>query len=77
MAVVVSGLSFKYLGGRHKFDIYTILMGLGVMFIADTVFSYTTTVGTYYNGNFGDLLLTTGTTLLTFGVLGFCRPKND
>lgn len=77
VAVVVSGLSFKYLGGRYKKDIYAILLGLGVMFIADTIFSYTTTVGTYYNANFGDLMLATGTTLLTFGVLGFYRLKDD
>ena len=77
VAVVVSGLSFRYLGGRYKKDIYAILLGLGVMFVADTIFSYTTTVGTYYNGNFGDLMLATGTSLLTFGVLGFYRLQDD
>jgi hypothetical protein len=72
IAVIISGLSFKYFGGRFKLDIYAILAGLAVMYIADSVFSYTTTVQTYYNGNFGDLLLTTGLFLITFGVLGFC-----
>src|SRR5258708_5533396 len=57
IAIMVSGLSFKYLGGKYKFDIYSILLGLSVMFVADTIFSYTTTVGTYYNANFGDLIL--------------------
>ncbi len=47
------------------------------MFIADTIFSYTTTVGTYYNGNFGDLILTIGMFLLTFGVLGFYQLKES
>lgn len=75
IAIVVSGLSFKYLGGKYKFDIMTILLGLAVMFVADTLFSYTTTVGTYYNGNFGDLLLALGMFLLTFGVLGFYKLK--
>lgn len=77
VAVVVSGLSFKYLGGIYKMHIYAILLGLGVMFVGDTIFSYTTTVGTYYNANFGDLILATGTFLLTFGVLGFYRVQDD
>ena len=76
IAVIVSGLSFKYLGGRYLIDIVAILAGLGVMFIADTIFSYTTTVGTYYNANAGDLVLATGMFLLTFGVLGFCTLKS-
>lgn len=71
LAVVISGLSFKYFGGSYVFDAISILIGLGVMFIADSVFSYTTTVGTYYNGNWGDLLLTLGLFFLTFGILGF------
>jgi hypothetical protein len=75
IAVIISGLSFRYLGGRYLGDIIAILAGLGVMFIADTVFSYTTTVGTYYNADFGDLLLALGTFLLSFGVLGFYRLK--
>jgi hypothetical protein len=77
LSIIISGLSFKYLGGRYKYDIAAILAGLGVMFIADTVFSYTTTIGTYYNGNFGDLLLTLGTFLLTYGVLGFYGLKTE
>jgi len=77
IAIVVSGLSFKYLGGRYVKDIIAILMGLGVMFIADSIFSYTTTLGTFYNGNFGDLILTLGLFLLTFGVLGLDKAKDD
>jgi hypothetical protein len=77
IGVIVSGLSFHYFGGKFKTDIFAILLGLGVMYIADTIFSYTTTVGTYYNADFGDLLLATGIFLLTFGVLGFCQvPKH-
>ena len=75
ISVLVSGLSFKYFGGKFIFDIFSILAGLAVMTFADAIFSYTTTVGTYYNGNFGDLMLTTGLFLLTFGVLGFYKLK--
>ncbi len=77
VAVLVSSLSFKYLGGRYVWDIYSILAGLFVMFVADIVFSYTTTVGTYYNANFGDLLLATGMFLLSWGVLGFKTVKGS
>lgn len=75
ISVLVSGLSFKYFGGRFLLDIFSILAGLAVMTFADAIFSYTTTVGTYYNANFGDLMLTTGLFLLTFGVLGFYKLK--
>lgn len=75
IAVVVSGLSFKYFGGKFLFDIIAILLGLAVMTFADAVFSYTTTIGTYYNGNWGDLMLTLGLFLLTFGALGFHKVK--
>lgn len=76
VAVLISGLSFQYFGGRYKGDIISILIGLVVMFVADSVFSYTTTTGTFYNGSPGDLMLTLGLFFLTFGVLGFCeKPK--
>ncbi len=75
IAAIVSGLSFKYMGGRYTFDAVSILIGLLVMFIGDTLFSYATTVGSYYNGNFGDLMLTLGLFFLTFGVLGFSTLK--
>jgi len=77
VAIIVSGLSFKYFGGKYLLDIVAVLFGLAVMFVADAVFSYTTTIGTFYNGNFGDLLLTFGLFLLTFGALGFCKLKED
>jgi hypothetical protein len=76
LAVVISGLSFRYLGGKYKYDIFSILLGLGVMFIADSIFSYTTTIGTYYNADFGDLMLALGMFLLTYGILGFTKAKS-
>ena len=75
IATIVSGLSAKYIGGRYTFDMLAILFGLFLMFLGDFIFSYTTTLGTFYNGNFGDLILTFGTSLLAFGVLGFCEEK--
>lgn len=75
IAAIVSGLSFKYMGGRYTWDAASILLGLFVMFVADSIFSYTTTTGTFYNGSFGDLMLTLGLFFLTFGVLGFYNVK--
>jgi hypothetical protein len=77
VAIMVSGLSFQYLGGRYTKDIIAILVGLLVMFIGDTGFSYTTTVGSYYNANWVDLFLATGTFLLSYGVLGFSQLKES
>lgn len=77
LAAVISGLSFRYMGGRYTLDIVAILLGLTVMTAADFIFSYTTTVGTYYNGNLGDLMLTVGLFLLSFGVLGFSKIKES
>lgn len=76
LAVVLSGLSIEYMSGKYVAEVIAIYLGLAVMFIGDTIFSYTTTTGTFYNGNFGDLLLTFGLSLLTYGALGFCKIKS-
>jgi hypothetical protein len=78
LALVIFGLSFRYFGGYYRLSIVSILLGLGVMYIGDFVFSYTTTVGSFYNGNWGDLVFTFALFLMTFGVLGFAtKPKTD
>jgi len=70
-AAVVYGLSYKYFGGLYRRAVMYLLLGLTVMYFADSVFAYTTTKGTYYNGNWGDLLLSLGQFLMTFGILAF------
>lgn len=77
LAVVISGLSFKFLIGQYKLAIYSVLSGLGVIFAADMIFSYTTTRGSYFNGDFGDLLFGIALFLLTFGALGFCTNNAE
>jgi hypothetical protein len=71
LAFVIFGLSFRLFGGFYKVPIVSILLGLITMYVGDFIFSYTTTVGTFYNGNWGDLVLTLGLFFLAFGVLGF------
>lgn len=75
-ALVVFTLTSRYLGGYYRPAIACILFGLGIMYFGDFSFSYTTTAGTFYNGNWGDLLLASGNFFMTLGILGFAsRPK--
>lgn len=71
LSLLIYGLSFKYLGGRYKWPTLSILFGLIVLFIGDFTFSYTTTVGSYYNGHWVDLVLPTAWMFIVFGVSGF------
>lgn len=70
-AALVFTLSYRYFGGFYRRAIVAILTGLGVMYFADSVFSYTTTKETYYNADWGDFMLTLGLFLITFGILAF------
>lgn len=75
LALIVTTLTTKYLGGYYRVAIASMLAGLTLMYFGDFSFSYTTTIGSFYNGNWGDLLLSAGTFLMTFGILGFySRP---
>ncbi|HSX08897.1 MAG TPA: hypothetical protein VLF93_01980 [Candidatus Saccharimonadales bacterium] len=68
MAFLIYGLSFQYLGGRFKWPVVITLFGFFIEYFADFGFSYTTTVGTYYNGCLVDLLFATGMFILSFGI---------
>ncbi len=68
---LIYGLSFNYLGGRYKIPILSVILGMFVLFLADFSFSYTTTVGTYYNGHWVDLVLPTAWMLIVFGINSF------
>ncbi len=83
-ASIIFILSYRYFGGIYRKAIVCLLAGLVVMYCADSVFSYTTTKGTYYNADWGDLLLALGLYLMTFGILAFAtkptiksRPEAD
>jgi hypothetical protein len=75
VSMVVAGLSFKYLGGLYKSEVLFILFGLATMFAAHSYFSFTTTAGTSYNGDIGDLLFTFAVFFLSYGLLGFNKLK--
>lgn len=75
VALVVTSLSFKYLQGLYRFDFLFILVGLALMFVADSMFSYMTTIGLEYNGGVGDLVFMTALFCLTCGLLGFNKIR--
>ncbi len=68
LALLIYGLSFRFLGGRFKWPVIITLFGFVVNYFADFGFSYTTTVNTFYNGGWVDLLFTTAMFVLSFGV---------
>ncbi|HEY4512151.1 MAG TPA: hypothetical protein VJH63_00630 [Candidatus Paceibacterota bacterium] len=68
VATVIYGLSYNYLGGKFKVAIYFILIGFVLNYIADFSFSYTTTLETFYAGDWVDFLFTTTMFVLSLGV---------
>lgn len=75
IALLIYGLSFKLLGGIYQWPVLITLFGFIVNYFADFGFSYTTTVGTFYNGNWVDLLFATAMFVLSFGVSSFYLKK--
>ena len=68
IALLMYGLSFKYLGGKYKWPVFIILLGFVGMFFSDFIFAYSTTVETYYNGHLADLLYTIALAIISFGI---------
>ncbi len=70
ISLLVFGLSFKYLGGRYHKPIILLLAGFVVNYLADFMFSWQTTLGTFYVAGSADLLFMTAMTLMSVGVIG-------
>ena len=68
LALLIYGLSRNFLGGQFKWPVLITLFGFVVNYFADFGFSYTTTVGTFYNGNWVDLLFASAMFILSFGI---------
>lgn len=71
LSFLIWGLSLKYLGGRYKWPVFITLLGFVVMFLADFSFSYTTTINTYFNGSYPDLLFAFAMFVISFGIVSF------
>ena len=67
-ALLIYGLSFRYLGGIFRWPIILLLIGVIINYFADSAFSYTTTIDAFYNGSWVDLLFTTALFIMSFGV---------
>jgi hypothetical protein len=68
MSLLIFIFSWNYLGGRFKRQIVIILSSFVLLFLADFSFSFTDGNGTYYNGNFVDLLFILMVVLLGLGI---------
>lgn len=68
LAFLIIGLSYRYFGGLYKMAIYFVLGGFIANYFADFTFSYTTSLGTYYNGSLADALFVMTMTLLCVGI---------
>lgn len=67
LVLLVYILSLGFLGGRYKLPITLLVLGFIMNYLADMGLSYTSTIGTFYNGGFVDLLFTTAMFLLSLG----------
>lgn len=68
MGFMLYGLSLNYLGGRFKAPILITLVGFAFAYITDFSYSYTTTLETFFVGNWVDLLYATTFFLLALGI---------
>ncbi len=67
-------LLLKYLGGKYKIAILTIMAGYVLNYVTDFTFSYTTTSGEYFNGHYVDLMFPTVMFILAFGLARLAPP---
>lgn len=73
-AFILYSLSFKYLGGTFRKPIIFIIIGFISTYIADFLFSYTTTVGTYFVGKWVDIFYPAAFLFIGLG-LSLLSPK--
>ncbi len=71
LAAVIFGLSLRYLGGKYRIAVLVTLFGFVINYFADFGFSYTTTVETFFNGNWVDLLFMSAMFCISMGVNSF------
>jgi len=62
-------LSRRFLGGKYRVPVFIVLLGFLLNYTSDFIFSYTTTLETYFNGHFVDFLFTTTMFVLSVGVI--------
>ncbi|HSX05400.1 MAG TPA: hypothetical protein VLF69_02955 [Candidatus Saccharimonadales bacterium] len=75
IAALTATVLFRYLGGRYRLVIATIIAGYAFNYLTDFTFSYVTTAQTYYNGHFVDLMFPTVMAVLSIGLASLEPPK--
>ena len=68
LAAVVYALSYYYLGGMFRKPVVIILVAFTLSYITDFAFAYTTTTGTFFVGNWVELLFATTFFLISYGL---------
>lgn len=77
-SLLLFGLSIKYLGGFFRTPILLIIFGFILNYVADIIFTYINTIGTYSVGNWVDMLYATVFFILGIAVNLFDRKMfND
>ncbi len=69
VATVIAIIAGKYVGGKLRQPIILVILGLATMYAGDVIFGYTTTKGTFYNADWGDVVLLLGMTILSSAVV--------
>lgn len=75
LAVMVYGLSYRFLGGVYKVSIYLILAGFTVRYFSDLAFSVTTAQESFFVGSWVDMLGVTYLAILGIG-LNMLTPRS-
>lgn len=65
--MLVSGTAFNYLGERLRLPFILIVSSLLVSYVGDSLYTYSTSVGTYLNGDITDFLFTLLLFLVSLG----------
>lgn len=68
LGLLLYGLTLNYLGGRFKLPVIITIFGFIFAYVTDFSYSYTTTLGTFFVGNWVDLLYTTTFFFLAYGI---------
>lgn len=74
-SLLLFGLSFNYLGGAFKLPILLVIIGFIFNYIADIIFTYINTVGTYQVGNWVDMVYVTVFVMLGIAVNMFDQKR--
>lgn len=71
IVAIIMAVSGRYIGGRLRLPIVLSMLGLAILYIGDVVYVYTTTTGSFYNANWGDLILFVAMTTYSVSLIAY------